>query len=304
MPNPPMTSIVFCCLLIVLWTLNPARADEPKSASTPCDAKYFESVKSRAWLEVQREITQNQNLINKPDSVLQYTCFNNFLGPVVATTGSRFSKDSGRMQNALTDLVANTVHNFVLQNYQLSAPPEDVRALGGRPSGNSLSLSVSNSAPSTAYNCNAMQNVWHLALCTDFIENVTSDGFFTFKQYSDAADAADHKDKRMFPTPMACTSAVNTWAPHMDAAGLTLIPPAWSDDPLITVNEQIDPASCGDDAYPPIPTGLRVTRPDINYAYQEYLCAQPGCYYNPKPDDELGTCSKTPPAKPKPKKAD
>jgi hypothetical protein len=47
--------------------------------TTPCDPEYMDALESRAWLEAQREIAQNQNLIAKPDSVLEYTCFNKFL---------------------------------------------------------------------------------------------------------------------------------------------------------------------------------------------------------------------------------
>ena len=41
--------------------------------NSPCDPDYYESLEARAWLEAQREITQNQNLIYKPDSALEYT---------------------------------------------------------------------------------------------------------------------------------------------------------------------------------------------------------------------------------------
>jgi hypothetical protein len=54
----------------------------PAPAASSCDPAYYDTLQSRAWLEAQREITQNQNLIFKPDSVLQYTCFDKHLGAV------------------------------------------------------------------------------------------------------------------------------------------------------------------------------------------------------------------------------
>src|SRR5437016_4882806 len=43
--------------------------------TTPCDPEYMDALEARAYLEAQREVAQNQNYILKPDSVLEYTCF-------------------------------------------------------------------------------------------------------------------------------------------------------------------------------------------------------------------------------------
>ncbi len=61
-------------------------------AASPCDPNYYKSLEARAWLEAQREITQNQNLILKPDSVLEYTCFDKHLGVLAAQAPSLFSE--------------------------------------------------------------------------------------------------------------------------------------------------------------------------------------------------------------------
>ncbi|GEM_PF-1546119 len=44
-----------------------------------CDPDFWDVLKDRAWAEGQREITQNNNLIARPDSVLSLTCFDSFM---------------------------------------------------------------------------------------------------------------------------------------------------------------------------------------------------------------------------------
>ncbi len=49
----------------------------PNASAVPatCDAEFWGVVKNRAWMEAQREMTQNANLVVRPDSVLSMTCF-------------------------------------------------------------------------------------------------------------------------------------------------------------------------------------------------------------------------------------
>ena len=44
-----------------------------------CDIEFWDVLKKRAWMEAQREITQNANLIPKADSVMSMSCFNGHL---------------------------------------------------------------------------------------------------------------------------------------------------------------------------------------------------------------------------------
>ena len=44
-------------------------------APTSCDPEYMDALEARAYMEAQREIAQNKNLIFKPDSLLDYPCF-------------------------------------------------------------------------------------------------------------------------------------------------------------------------------------------------------------------------------------
>ena len=71
-----------------------------------CDPEFFDVMSNRAWLEAQREITQNANLITKPDSVLSLSCFNQFLN-----TASSYADDNfpDNPQEATGDL--NNIFN-------------------------------------------------------------------------------------------------------------------------------------------------------------------------------------------------
>lgn len=44
-----------------------------------CDPEIWEVIKDRAWMEAQRELTQNWNIVAKPDSVMSLGCFENHM---------------------------------------------------------------------------------------------------------------------------------------------------------------------------------------------------------------------------------
>ena len=69
-------------------------AAPPVIAPSPCDPLYYDSLESRGWLEAQREITQNQNLIFKADSVLEYTCFDRFANELAQHARDMFSEST------------------------------------------------------------------------------------------------------------------------------------------------------------------------------------------------------------------
>ncbi len=84
LPEPMNT--VFAPLRLIL---DPIVDAERKT----CDPEFWEVMKDRAWQEGQREITQNNNLIARPDSVLQMTCFDMFVNHLTRHSGSNFPGD-------------------------------------------------------------------------------------------------------------------------------------------------------------------------------------------------------------------
>ena len=251
-------------------------AGPPPIAATPCDTLYYQTLSARAWLEAQREITQNQNLILKPDSVFEYTCFDMFLMELAQHAQNMFSEtgafggplSSTSMDNALTNLVGTSLQNFVSQNFGY------YDMLGGHAAGASIPPHpMTNPINGGTYTCDLMRRVWEAAKCINFASNPAEDGFYTFQEYS------TQPDKRYLPT--RCAGIPAAWNANLNTA---LLAPAWAPDPMQTYLAYIDPANCtiGNANNIAIPTGVVVTRTAVAPpTYNEHVCIIPGCRYNP-----------------------
>ena len=63
---------IACAALSLIPSVAFAQADPlPKT----CDASMHDLMRSRAWMEAQREVEVSETLILKPDSILDYSCF-------------------------------------------------------------------------------------------------------------------------------------------------------------------------------------------------------------------------------------
>ncbi len=51
----------------------------PFTERRTCDPEFMKVMNSRSWMSAQREITQNGNIVPRPDSVLTYSCFDQFM---------------------------------------------------------------------------------------------------------------------------------------------------------------------------------------------------------------------------------
>ncbi|MGH1404873.1 MAG: hypothetical protein ACRBDL_11595 [Alphaproteobacteria bacterium] len=254
-------------------------------ADSPCDSLYYESLSARAWLEAQREITQNQNLILKPDSVFEYTCFDLMVHELADHAENMLSEtdnyNSGlgdnSMDQALDALVLNALEDYITNNFA------DYHLLGGHTAGIPFDHNPSTIGGSTqSYTCNIMANVWNAAKCINFISNPTTDGFYTFDEY--AAAAALTLDARHLPT--MCSAVPTSWTANI-ANALTSGP--WTNDDVITYLGETTPQDCSSagsncqcTGSPAIPTGVRVVRSGYTVNnYDEHICLQPGCFYHP-----------------------
>ncbi len=90
----------------------------PGTERNTCNPDFMEVLKNRAWEEAQREITQNNNLIARPDSVLSMTCFDSWLDDLADHSESNFPGDpdesDGRLLNGLlTDLVVVLIDDII-----------------------------------------------------------------------------------------------------------------------------------------------------------------------------------------------
>ena len=166
----------------------PASINAYEPAASACATDYFDSLKSRAWLEAQREITQNQNLILQPHSVLEYSCFHEHVATFEKQSLNMFSGKNteawgdaaGDMQTLVTGLVKKPLEDYKRQNF---APTY----MGGR------AEKINIPAANGTYKCQTMNIVWDMAKCMNFTDKPDQDGFFSFDHYQ------SNPDKRTLP---------------------------------------------------------------------------------------------------------
>jgi hypothetical protein len=213
-------------------------------ADSTCDSTYYDSLEARAWLEAQREITQNQNLIFKPDSVLEYTCFESHLNQVADASDNLFSGLSrwggGENMSSALGGIASAHRNYDQSNFAHDG-------LGGRGdfSGFTPDLAVHKLASSTVskdtYECKVMKEVWEKAKCMDFLADASHDGFFTFAEY-----AAESDDKRFLPSQCSPFSAKTEFEDNIKKAYGDAADTPWEEDPVQTYYYLFDRGPTGD----------------------------------------------------------
>ena len=262
----------FSTAIVTLAALSAIAAPAFAQPAT-CDPAYWDALKAKGWAEAQRENTENQNLIYKADSVLEYTCFDNFLEALAANTPNLFSETTywpgvvspTNMVNALNILVANSLPNYIGGNFGHTY-------LGGR---STLDSTIGSAAGGqTTYDCDQMAAVWEAAKCLNFVDKTAHDDFFYLQKW-------DGWDPRELPT--ACTPD-GRYAAQLALANNTSN--QYKEETWNMYATFFDTASCG---AIPVPTGVTVTRNGIT-AYKEHICANPGCAF-----DRAGACTTSPP---------
>jgi hypothetical protein len=283
-----------------------------QTVTTPCDPQFMQAMEARAWLEAQREITQNENLIVKPDSVLEYSCFIGFLGKASANysvggINRPFSETDAwqtigfsttSTDESLNNVVASALATYIDSNY-----PH--KFLGGRltiPDNKPNGSTMAHVDPSGNYACDNMARIWEQARCQNFDSVADQDGFRDFLWYAD-----QNNDPRKFPggTIKSCKDLTGTGTsgtghaidnPLAQAYQLTLkeafngnqamfvIPAADDKDPDGTMYKKDDvktyfdlilPDKCSPTA---IKTGVKVFR--NGSSTDDAICPNPGCSYS------------------------
>lgn len=169
-------------------------------APQPCDPKYWDTMSARAWMEAEREIMQNQNLIFKPDSVMQYTCFDNMVSHGAKYLGDIFvhtdyfgkviiARESAQAQEvALQNVVMVTLKSYIDLNFQnkfLAHRSDKLRNKPGVVERNSKTGMVTMTKDGPPYQgCNIMAEVWKASKCINFVDNdefKNTDSFYPFR---------------------------------------------------------------------------------------------------------------------------
>lgn len=253
---------------------------ESNPMSTTCDPDIMQSIETRAWLEAEREVVQNANLIAKPDSVLEYSCFNQFLAVLGQQADGMFSDntdvwrgtvdlvDSNGLDTALNNLVATPMNAYISNNFNHSY-------LGGR------GPAATGGPAGTTYTCSEMNTIWNFAKCTNFAVR-PEDSFLTFAQ---------HASTDVRTLPQTCGAQDPRWE--------TYIPAAFEDDrPWYETYDETYTEAFNETARMISPVGEQVGEPPeevechgpvftglvyyvSNRARQDGVCTNPGCYYAP-----------------------
>jgi hypothetical protein len=290
-------SFAFIAFAVFFFCLSEHQAKA--QVETPCDPQFMQAMEARAWLEAQREITQNQNLISKPDSVLEYTCFNQFLNTAAKNFSlaglSRQFSETGAWEtegftttttdDALTQVVGLALISYLQRNF-----PDPQPFLGGR-----LTINPDRGWNGTvdggsAYNCNVMARVWEAAKCQNFDTRTGTpgnDGFRDFLWYS-------ANDPRNLPSALTqCQAPADVYAIALADAfngnQAMFVLPAASDtnpdgapylkDDVKTYFNLILPDACA----AAIPTGVKIRRGSGNTTNpgtatsDDMICPNPGC---------------------------
>ncbi len=254
---------VVLALVLALWPV-PGQAQDPL-----CDVALFDQMVERARLQGQRETATVENLVYKPDSILEYTCYPRFVDhipPNIRYASAAFFADADG-DDAPDYTVTNDFPSDVMVN--MSKDPAETWMwsnfghpfLGGRiPAGTPMVPAAAN------YVCDAMSAVWALAKCQHFAPEAQDEfyGLMTF--------AFTPSDIRRYP--VACN------APYTLPIGDMPVMPA----ALVFTSAAVLATDCGQ----PIPTGQVITMPrDKNEpagrpdTYNEKLCPNPTCTYVP-----------------------
>lgn len=206
-------------------------------APQPCDSRYWEQLESRALVEAEREIMQNQNLIFKADSVFEYTCFDRLLAHTALHSGNIFShstyfgtpiippNSSRGLTASMSSLVFDALRIYIDSNFDhtylggranlMSASPADTNMNtggGGGPGGSLYSGSYGA--------CGMMAGIWQASKCMNFVDNSNfqgTDGFYPLLEIRGHAGGPtiddyviQNRNTRQFPT--ACAGNVEMFS--------------------------------------------------------------------------------------------
>lgn len=299
----PLFKILAVVFMVGIPFTVDAGSTRPIELSPGCDPEFYDVMAARSWLEGQREVEVAERLILKPDSVLEYSCFDDRVAELGAGANLMFSDNVAAPGPLFTN------HGTGASRPDIMGPPAVPQAdipigdPGPNPPGtppvllssqtdNSLNLTVRTpyfgyagvnfghvygggtyaAIPPPAASCNAMNAVWLFLKCQDFDKNQ----FRTLRELSLV-------DPRDMPLPCNDPNRGTNWANNLAAAFPNAGTPGAIDlfDAYLPKAKARVAGSCSED---PIPTGVQVSAP--GGPYDDAVCPTPGCYY----DGSGGSC--------------
>lgn len=134
--------LLYCAALALGFSFSSVTYAASSDIDPACDTKFMQTLKDRAWMEVQRETMIAQSVIAKPDSVFALGCFGSLLGLLSGHVhfGENHTKDFS---------------DYLTNNGYLKASFD--HSLGGG--------HLSSGSSSNIGDCAAMANMWQEAKC-------------------------------------------------------------------------------------------------------------------------------------------
>jgi len=291
--NPNISRKMALWVVIVVMAMTCANVvANAQIADSGCDAEYMDALEARAWMTGQRRVAQNASLIFKPDSVIEYGCFNEVMDVVVASPARLFSEtsmfgDISSFTPNSTDSAMMAVVGTALVDYLDNNFPH--RYLSGRltedPTAGARTPGV--------FECIAMSFVWNHARCMEFMDEFAREGFFDFQHYV-GMDPRDMPDEFGICAPAADFAEAIQVSFNREDVNLHMLqdqnesvldPMPYEEDPIYSATSPVNNAHVefmisGDCATSPqIFTGLFIEREDAAGEYEEKVCVLPGCSY-------------------------
>lgn len=258
-----------------------------------CSSDYYDVLRARSWLEGKREMEAAQFFILKPDSVLEYSCFDEEVKWLAAVADRMFSDNvtSGNLFNS--PALSFSPKDSFQPTITSPTGPNPPGGMDNHTLDNMLQLLVLdalNAYLSTNFGhtlgggtvangggfCGAMNYVWHELKCANFDTSY----FMTFSELA----AFDPRTR-----PVACGEANRTakWNAAIAAAFPVPATPAalGGMDAVVSYNSKIMlGASCLNQ---PIPTGVIIDEDGSGpgVARPDAVCSTPGCYYDSAAND-------------------
>lgn len=270
-----------------------------------CDSEIFVVMRGRAAMEAQEDIITSEIVIHRPDSVLEYTCADQWIGYTAEKAGPLFSEtnkwvnrtiplsvggsvmisvhlDPTSLDQVLEDTVIKTIYDYVENQFPLDY-------LGDTATG--MDSNISDTIGGATYTCTMMKDIWQVAKCENFGDTDFFVGAGPFYTYNELIPKTS--DPRV-----QYNQCNDTGLQQIDKDVMTnknLQYHGYSAAALYgkNIHDYVDPANCT--GLEPIPTGVHVVQvkdyggsgEDIT-EYEEHFCANPGCYY----DHTNDKCSK------------
>ncbi len=277
------------------------------TGSRACDADFMNQITARAFLESEREVVMGNTILRKPDSVLEYTCFDQqaavAYGPVAALfSDSEYFADMDVPINGGLGEIFTTAMDDIEIDVALGTEYHDttietlvLTALGGYIDTNFYhaflgGAGIDNSGIGAGDGvCPVMFEVYYSAQCNNMDRNMS---FLTFEELARLDDPRVYP--RICPQKHGITAELVALAEQRLVNGAPAVQVDRADNNeageplgsfLALMNRQL-PASC---ASPPIPTGVTVIleefESDINgnsqligrEEFPDAICPNPSC---------------------------